>query len=160
MEGAEMAIDASEVLGSPQIAGVVVNRRGTARRRAGTSGGVGVGSGPTGIVGGAIGSKIAGKLMPAASEGGGETPAKGGFLALTKDEFAVVELKSGLVKLKPVGVVVRMPRSQVTSAELGSSVSVMPLTISLADGTRWDWEVPRPSRKQAEKLVEVLNSSE
>jgi hypothetical protein len=153
-----MAIDASGVLGSPQVAGVVVNRRGTARRRAGTGGGVGAGSGATGVVGGMIGSKIAGKLMPAASAGDGEPPAKGGFLALTKDEFALVELKSGLVKLKPVGVVARMPRSQVASAELGSGVSVMPLTISFTDGTRWDWEVPRPSKKHAEELVAALKS--
>ncbi len=154
-----MAIDASDVLGSPQIAGVVVNQRGTAKRRASSSGGVGAGAGAAGIVGGRIGSTIAGKMMPAASEGGGETPTKGGFLALTKDEFALVQLKSGLVKLKPVGVVARMPRSQIASAELGSGVSVMPLTISFADGTRWDWEVPRPSRKHAEELVEALKSS-
>lgn len=154
-----MAIDASEVLGSPQIAGVAVNRRGTARRRAGSGGGVGAGGGAAGIVGGQIGSKIAGKIMPAASKGGGETPTKGGFLALTKDELALVELKSGLVKVKPVGVVARTPRTQVAFAELGSAVSVMPLTITFADGTRWDWEVSRLSRKHAEELVEALKST-
>jgi hypothetical protein len=47
---------------------------------------------------------------------------------------------SGLV---PVAVVTRVPRSDVVSAKVGKGVAP-PLTITLADGEIWQFEIPNP----------------
>jgi hypothetical protein len=53
-------------------------------------------------------------------------------------------------------VIVRLPRSDVASAELGGGVSPS-LTVTLSNGDTWQLEVPRPSKKNAEAVVHALS---
>ena len=58
--------------------------------------------------------------------------------------------------MKLAEVIVRIPRSEVASAELGSGM-VTPLTIKFGNGERWQLEVPPPNKKHAEALVHALD---
>jgi hypothetical protein len=140
-----MALDASEILGSPQMAGVKVNRRGTTKKAY------------VGVVGSAIIDKAnehRGKIAPEP-----QTPDFGrlAWLAVTADEVALVELK-GSVTLKLKDVIARVPRSEVAAAEVGGA-SIMispPLKIEFKGGESWEFEVPRPSRNDAVAVADVL----
>ena len=153
-----MGLDASQLLGAPQIAGVKVNPRGMAKRVAGGGRGVGAGAGGAGILGGAIGSKIASKMQPGSVPSESPDFGRNAYLALTDDELALIKLKSGVVTLKFDEVLARVPRSDVTSAELGGGVSAVALTITFTNGTAWALEVPRPSKKHAEELVRAVGA--
>jgi hypothetical protein len=150
-----MALDASQVLGSPQLAGVKVNPRGAGRSRGASSVGVGVG----GLVGGAISAgasmKADKRKVEFAAES--ETPKFGrlAYLAVTEGELALVELKSGMVTVHLGEVITRVPRSEVASAELGGGVSPA-LTITFGGHGDWQLEVPRPSKKHAQEVVDTL----
>ena len=91
-----MALDATQILGSQQIAGVKVNPRGMGKS---------VGSFYGGMYGGAIGAAVgAARSMKAAEQKAhyaqtSDTPKFGrlAYLMVTPDEVAVVQLKSKLV---------------------------------------------------------------
>ena len=98
-------------------------------------------------------------MAPRPSDGTpSETPQFGGYLAVTDDELAFIKVKSGLVRLRLDEVVARVPRREVASAELGRGLA-LPLTITFANGGRWEWEVPWPSKKHAEGVVDALGGS-
>ena len=139
-----MAFDASQVLGSPQLAGVKVNPRGMSKRVAGNV----VGRLPARVVYGSAG--------PTTSE----APNFGrlAYLAVTDSELALIKLKSGLVRSKLDEVIVCVPRSDVVSAELGSGI-VTPLTITFSNGDTWQLEVPPPNKKHAQAVVHALDGS-
>jgi hypothetical protein len=151
-----VGLDASQLLGAPQIAGVKVNPRGMAKRVAGTGRGVGAGAGGSGILGGTIGSRIASKMQPGAVPSEVPDFGRNAYLALTNRELALIKLRSGLVTLKFDEVLARVSRNEVTAAELGGGVSAVALTITFANGAAWAVEVPRPSKKHAEELVRAL----
>jgi hypothetical protein len=137
-----MAFDASTVLGSPQLAGVKVNPRGMSKRVAGNV----VGRLPARIVYGSSGQTTS------------EAPNFGrlAYLAVTDSELALIKLKSGLVTSKLDEVIVRIPRSDVVSAELGSGI-VTPLAITFGNGDSWQLEVPPPNKKHAQAVVHALD---
>jgi hypothetical protein len=145
-----MAIDGSELLGAPQVAGVKVNPRGMAKRVAGNQMGV-----SAGLVGQAT-SKVMFRDVDATPV---ETPAFGrnALLAITADDVALIKLKSGMVTLKLDEVVARIPRTEVVSVELGGGVAPG-LTIGFRNGATWKVEVTRPSKKLAEALVRTLTT--
>jgi hypothetical protein len=68
---------------------------------------------------------------------------------------ALIRLKAGLASTKLDEVMMRVPRSEVASVEMGGGFSSA-LTIELQDGSTWLLEVPRVSKKDAEKLVGEL----
>jgi hypothetical protein len=132
-------LDASDLLGSRQLAGVRVCAPGTSRRIGLSSRGLGF-------------------LARQRRGGGTETPSFGvwGYLAVTDTEFALIELRLGPASLKPRRVIVRCPRSAVVSAELGPGSPAMPLTITFSNGDRWALEVPALSGSRARKLARVI----
>ena len=137
-----MAIDASAVLGSPQLAGVKVNPRGYAWRTARYQAGVL----PAGIV-------LGGQPHP----GRAETPKFGrlAYLAVTDQELALVTLRARKVMfLQAREVVERVPRSDLRTVERGRGY-VAPLTISFSGGT-WRMEIPPPSKRYARAVVHAL----
>jgi hypothetical protein len=155
-----MAHDASEILGSPQQAGVKVNPRGMAKKGAAPFVGM-----YAGVVGAAISATAVGRAnkQRASFEQESETPRFGrlAYLAVTKDEIALVELKlKGQVGLELKDVIARVSRSEFKSAEVGGAVNIFspPLTINFKGGDSWQLEVPRPSRKQAQAVVDVLGA--
>jgi hypothetical protein len=150
-----MALDASQVLGSAQLAGVKVNPRGAGKTTMAAS--VGMGGG---IVGAAIGAGAGMKAgqQQAATAAASETPKFGrlAYLAVTDGELALIQLRSGIMTVHLGDVIARIPRSDVTSAEIGGGVSPS-LTITLGDGGSWQLEVPRPSKKHAQEVVHALS---
>jgi hypothetical protein len=128
--------DASNALGSPEVAGAWVNPSGMGKRT---------------INAVAFGQYGTGGSTPTA-----ETPNFGGFgyLALSSTELAIVKGKRGLVGLKMTDdVVAKVPRTQVASVELGEGKIVAPLTITFGDGGQWNLEVARAHRGAAQRVV-------
>jgi hypothetical protein len=117
-----MAFAASHIVGSPQLAGVTVLPRGMSKRQGSA-------------IGGSLPARIA--LGPA-----GETASDApnferlAYLAVTDDELALVKVKTGRVTTKLDEVIVRIPCTDVASAELGSGV-ICPLTIRFGNGDIW-----------------------
>ena len=136
-----MALDASQILGSSQLAGAKVNPRGMAKH---VAGGV-TGTLPARI---AYGQSVRPTF---------DTPKFGrlAYVAVTESELALIKLKSGVVRVFLDEVVQRVPRTDVASAELGGGVAP-PLTIIFNDGSGWELEVPRPSKAHAKSVVDVL----
>jgi hypothetical protein len=155
-----MAHDASEILGSPQLAGVKVNPRGMAKR---------VGANSVGMYAGAVGAVVSATAAGRASkqqakfEQEAQTPKFGrlAYLAVTGSELALVELNTKGMGLVLGEVLVRLPRSDVAGAELGGGHTLMspPLTITFTAGERWELEVPRPSKKDAQEVASVLSGA-
>jgi hypothetical protein len=138
-----MAIDASGVLGSPQLAGVKVNPAGYAWRLARNQSG-----------------NLAADIVHGGQprSGRAETPPFGrlAFLAVTDQELALVKLRpKKVVMLKAAEVIARVPRSQLQTAELFPGY-VAPLAITFAGGGTWRLEVPPPSKRYARALMRVL----
>jgi hypothetical protein len=152
-----MALDATQKLSSPQLAGVKVNPRGFGKS---------MGSNFSGMYGGVIGSGIgAAKAMRAGQERAriaseSETPAFGrlAYLAVTANELALVEVKSKVVTAYLDEVIARVARSEVASVELdGGGLYALPLTVTFSSGDRWELEVPKPSKKHAKEVVQALD---
>jgi hypothetical protein len=88
-----------------------------------------------------------------------ETPKFGrlAYLVATADEMALIEVKSKLVTVYLGEVITRGSRSEVASVELaGGGMNSDPLTVTFKSGERWELEVPKPSKKGAKELVEVI----
>jgi hypothetical protein len=144
-----MATDATDVLGAPEVAGSFVSPKGLTKRLTGAT--------AAGMVGGVVG-RAAVTHISQKHEG---APSFGtiGYVAVTADEVAIVRGKTGLMKPK-VGtdVVARMPRSEVASVELDPGMLKAALKIGFADGGWWEFEVPKIYRKTAEKVVQTLST--
>jgi hypothetical protein len=162
-------INASELLGAPQIAGVLVSPPGFFRRKESTPGHA---SGSPLL--GWIGDKLAGergrderRRDAAVSK---STPKCGdwGYLAVTDTELALTtaEFRKGGAGLKLGQLVTRVPRSTVAQVELAGGwqhatlymLSSAPLRIAFTDGTAWAFEVSRYYRRRAKRLVRTLQS--
>jgi hypothetical protein len=147
-----MVLDASQLLGSPQLAGVKVSPRGFTKSTAAGSAGIGVG----GILGGAISAAAGAKAGKRQAQMASETPKFGrvAYLAVTEEELALIKL-TGLATFKLDQVIERVPRSDVTSAELGRSIAPS-LTITFGNRGSWQLEVARVAKKDAEAVVHAL----
>ena len=148
-----MGLDASKLLGSPQVAGARVNPKGFAKKKITASA-----ASHAGIVGAAVTARAGYKAQEQQAEAAAEsdTPRfRLAYIAVTADEVALVRLKAGLVSTKLDEVLLRVPRADVASAEMGPGLSPS-LTIELRDGGQWLLEVPRVSKKDAEEVVSAL----
>lgn len=153
-----MAHDASGILGSAQLAGVKVNPRGFGKSQGANFTGM-----YAGVVGAVISATAVGKANKKKAQAAAvSTAPKFGrlaYLAVTADELALIELKTkGAMGLELGGVIVRLPRAEVSSGELagGQTIFSPPLTITLASGDTWLLEVPRQCKKQAKEVVGTL----
>ena len=167
-------INASDLLGAPQIAGVGVCPIGAYRRReAGQTVFVG-GAVVSGTLGPTIGDKLAGergaqqrRRDAAVSD---STPKCGewGYLAATDNELALTTTEAAKWGAgRQLGqLVTRVPRSTVAHVELAGGwqhptlymFSSAPLRITFTDGTAWAFEVNRFSRSRAKRLMRALQS--
>ena len=140
--------DASDALGSPQIAGTFVSPKGLTRRMTGDAAMRAIGRGVTG-------SAVApGTHCP--YEG---APPFGnvGYVAVTAEEIAIVQGKIGAMKPK-VGseVIARVARTDIASVELEPHTLTAALKIGFADGGSWKFEVPKKYRPTAQQVVSAL----
>jgi hypothetical protein len=139
-----MAIDASALLGSRQLAGVKVNPPGFGRRVASSQ------------IGGAQAAAFVYGDQP--TPGRAETPDFGrlAYLAVTDQELALVRLRARMgVVLQPAEVIARVPRSQLQTAELSYGYAAL-LTATFTDGGTWRMEIPPPSKRFARAVVHAL----
>jgi len=138
-----MALDASALLGSHQIAGVRVQHMGQFKRDVASLPASGLAG--TALVGGAgeIGARIVAGRSQAVPAQTPEFERKQVFLAITDKELALVNTKIGGWSVKLTEVLTRIPRGDVVSAEVGRGPAP-PLTITLADGEIWQFEIPNP----------------
>jgi hypothetical protein len=108
------------------------------------------------VIGAAAGQKAGKDAAKLRAES--QTPRFGrlGFLALSDGELALVKMKQGLVRPKPVEVVARVARGDIASIELGGGFPTAPLTVAFASGETWSFEVPRLASGNAKELVSLL----
>jgi hypothetical protein len=143
--------DASSALRAPQLAGTWVNNKGTAKKLVASVAGR--------EFAGAVGSIAATSIAGRPSEGVTDTPDFGrdAYLAISDSEIALVKVKQGVMKLKLTDKLhARAARTEVAHAELGSGKLACPLTITFANGSRWELDVPRGGKGAAEKVVSLL----
>jgi len=149
-----MALDASGILGSAQLAGVPVNRRGSLAAETMRNAGAG------GALSGAVGAALQPTLERRAQAKAPDTPAYKGtaFLAVTAGEVALIQLRAGLVSRKLDRLLARTDRGTVMAAELGQGKPLAPLTITFADGSRWEFDVPLGSKSAAQEVAQLLST--
>jgi len=147
-----MASDASELLGSPEVAGTFLSPKGLTTRMTTLAAGS--------VVGGALGRFGADKATGGEKYEGAPSFGQVGYLAVSGDELAIVRGKKGAFKPK-VGdeVVGRVPRSQIQAVEFKKGALKGSLRIQFADGGWWEFEIPKIYRKTTEKVVEALTPS-
>jgi hypothetical protein len=149
-----MALDASQLLGSPQLAGVKVSPKGYTMRVASRNAGVGVG--------GALGAAISATASTVSDDRqikrkeGADAPdfGRAAYLAVTDTEVAVIKLK-GFATFKLDEVIERVPRSDVASAEIREGIAPS-LTIMFGNGQSWQFEFGRVSKKDARAVLRAL----
>lgn len=145
---------AEQLIGSPAEHSILVRPKGGAKAvfTAGVS---------SAVAGSAV--RAAADVATSSGDGGGSGLEAGastiGCVALTSDEIVVLQGKQGMLGPKATGVAGRLPRARVRAAELGSGKLSSPLSVTLDDGTAWDFEVPRSDVKKARALVAALTSS-
>jgi hypothetical protein len=141
-----MALDASRVLGSPQLAAAKVWPRGQAWRNAAR-----VNYSADAVL---LAPLVAWMMFgPRPDRAPAQTPQFGwvALLAVTKDELALVSLKARV----PAGVIAQVPLNEVRAFDLGRARGVWPLTITLGNGDIWRLEVPRRNKKAARAVAAV-----
>jgi hypothetical protein len=164
-------IDASDLLGSPQLAGVVVSPVGLFRHIESNmtvmSGGVVV-PGTTGpVISDKLGGSQAAKQREADAGASAQTPdcGKWGFLAVGERDVALTTTQPPKLVGRRLGELVeRAPRSTITAVSLEGGwrhptlylFSSAPLRIVFADGTTWAFEVARFYRRHAKRVAHAL----
>jgi hypothetical protein len=151
-----MALDASDIIGTQQLAGTLVNPRGMFHKAvAGSS-----------VVGGALSGPLAGLYLKKdiarerveAAESTAPDFGGHGYLALTADEVVLLTTKKGLMSAKPAEVLARVPRSQIAGVTLGDGMAPG-LTLLFDDGQAWSFDVTPATKKSAKALVDALASA-
>jgi hypothetical protein len=143
-----MALDASRVLGSPQLAATKVWPRGQAWRTAAR-----VNYSADAVL---LAPLVAWMMYgPRPDRAPTQTPQFGwaALLAVTKDELALVSLTARA----PAGVIARVPLSELRNFDLERSRGVWPLTITLGNGDIWRLEVPRGNKKAARAVAVMVS---
>jgi hypothetical protein len=153
-----LALDASAVLGEPELAGAQVSPLGTYK-----AGIAKVRSGDAQLIEGALfwkrflRKKLAAERAEAAAA---QTPSYGnrGYLALTGDALVLIGVDAS-VRVKLTEPLVSLPRTRVASAEIGKAgvmLGSLPLRITLTNGDEWVFEVPRLISRRGRQLVAEL----
>lgn len=167
-------IDASDLLGAPQIAGVAVSpvgffRASEAKAAHATTGGFVLGTiRPT--ISERLGSERAAEERRKDAAASKSTPNYGnwGYLAVTDTELALTTTEPGKggVGRRLGQLVTRVPRGTVAHVELAGGwrhptlymLASAPLRTAFTDGTTWAFEVNRFSRRRANRLVRTLQN--
>jgi hypothetical protein len=153
-----LALDASAVLGKPEVAGAQVSPPGTYKATV-----TKVRAGNAQLIEGALfwrrflRKRLAAEQAEAAAA---QTPSYGnrGYLALTDDDLVLVGVDAS-VRVKLTEPLVTISRTQVASAEIGKAgvmLGSLPLRIALTNGDEWVFEVPRLVRRKGRQLVAEL----
>ncbi|HTU94637.1 MAG TPA: hypothetical protein VMF14_02285 [Solirubrobacteraceae bacterium] len=143
-----MAAEGTAALGSPVIAGAMVNPRGFGKKAT------------VGAIGGVVGAVAATAVASRSSVS--DVPAFGrvGYLAASETEVALIKTKSGAIKMKVTDeVLVRAPRSELQSVELKDGKLLSSVRLQFVTGTVWEFDVPKIGKKSAKELVYELGGN-
>jgi hypothetical protein len=132
-----MDTDASGALGAPELAGSFVNPRGLAKKL--TAPGA---SAAGGDLGSAPGLPRFGRV---------------GYLSLTRDEIAIVEVKSGFRTRITDRVLARVPRTAISSVDFDGGLLLSHLTIAFDNDVVWQLDIPKVNKRTAERVVRELS---
>jgi hypothetical protein len=144
-----MAGDGTAALGAPEIAGTMVNPRGFTKKMS------------VGAVGGVVGA-LAATAVASRSSKASDVPAFGrvAYLAASETEVALIKMKSGALKMKVTGeALARVPRAELETAELKDGKLIAHMRLQFANGTVWEFDVPKIGKKNAKQLVLVLGGN-
>jgi hypothetical protein len=145
-----MAIDVSQILGSPQLAATRVTPRGTAWRQVSRQS-----FNPLALLVAPLVARI--MMGPRPELGGAQTPQFGvAILAVTKDELVLVGHLAGRKARTPTGVITRLPLVEVAKFDLQHARIAWPLTITFRNGDTWRLEVPRFNKKAATTVATIV----
>ncbi len=161
-----MGLNATQVLGSDELAGVKVNPRGLGRAIMARSVGSSAGGGLAGAAIGAVAETVIQKKFAASADrqraeaASSSAPPfrKLAWLAVTQDELALLELDIRTT-LKLTGTVLaRVPRAGVAAVDVARSKPMVaaPITVSFTDGQVWVFEIPTFSKGKARALAALL----
>jgi hypothetical protein len=144
-----MAGEGTAALGTPVIAGTMVNPRGFGKKAA------------VGAIGGVVGA-VAATAVASRSSKASDLPAFGrvGYLAASETEVALIKTKSGALKMKVTDVVLtRAPRAELETVELKEGKLLSSMRMQFVNGTVWEFDVPKVGKKNARELVSALGGS-
>jgi hypothetical protein len=144
-----MAGEGTAALGTPVIAGTMVNPRGFGKKVS------------VGAVGGAIGA-LAATAVASRSSRASDAPAFGrvAYLAATETEVGLIKAKSGALKMKVTDeALARAPRAELQAVELKDGKLISYMRLQFANGTVWEFDVPKIGKKNAKELVFALGGS-
>lgn len=160
-----MGLNATELLGAEQLAGVRVNKQGfylaTLSRQGGKSMG-GFSSGAAGGLGGVLGSSLLARwARKKAKTQAVNTPQSSApeftqmaFLALTASDIALIGIDARATA-KLTSVLAEVPRSQIAAVTLRSAGPLIskPLTVIFTNGELWNLEVSAALKREARRIA-------
>ena len=144
-----MADEGSAALGAPVIAGTMVNPRGFGKKAS------------AGAIGGVVGAVTA-TAVASRSSRASDVPAFGrvAYLAATETEVGLIKTKSGALKMKVTDqALARAPRAELEVVELKDGKLISHMRLQFANGTVWEFDVPKIGKKNAKQLVAALGGS-
>jgi hypothetical protein len=141
-----------ELIGTPVVAGCVVNPPGSAGSIGRGAAARSLGAGAT--VGVHADGDVAAKSANALPQPTGSWEAA--YLALTATDLVLVWVKQGLIRPKPGGELARIPRSAVVSYSLAEGGLQSPFALTLTDGAQWSFGLPKLYVKAAKGLIAEL----
>lgn len=111
------------------------------------------------VLGSGSGRQLAGGLAKLAFAGTRPSPLKPrqiAVVALTAEDFLLLNFKHGAIHPIATAVLARIPREQVAGAEIPRSLMMSRLTVVLTDGSAWNFEVTKPNASKARAIAEQL----
>jgi hypothetical protein len=152
-----MAIDASNLLGTHQLAGAVVYLRGADNHHRAQPLPA-AGEGTSGLLASAfLKNNVDREHVELAVP---TTPAfRGpGFLAMTAADVVLLTVKQGLLTAKPSAVLAKVPRADVAGATLRVGITPV-LSLLFDNGQAWSFDITRKAKYYAKGFVEALAES-
>jgi hypothetical protein len=144
-----MAGEGTAALGAPVIAGTMVNPRGFGKKAS------------VGAIGGVVGA-VAATAVGSRSSKASDVPAFGrvAYLAASETEVALIKTKSGALKMKVTDeVLTRAPRAELETVELKDGKLISHMRMQFANGTVWEFDVPKIGKKNAKEFVFALGGN-
>jgi hypothetical protein len=145
---------AVRALGAPELAGTLVNPKGLAKKMTKAA--------AAGVVGGAAGAFANRMVSSDPYDGAPDVPEFGrvGYVTVSAEEIALLKTKTGAIKMKVTDeVLARVPRSQITSADLDKGALLSHLKIDFSNGVSWEFDVPKQGKKTALRVIEALGGT-
>ena len=111
------------------------------------------------VLGSGSGRVMAGGAAKLAFGGRRESPLQPrqiAVVALTAEDFLLLNFKHGAIHPVATGVLARIPRSEVAGAEVPKSISINRMTVAFTDGSVWNFEVSKPNAGKARSIADQL----